>query len=173
MVNVRVQHNGPRQPEGRLHVLLTENRPHAPEHWTSQLPRLLKPQGVVAFLAKSAQEAIELADRRAIHAAVIDLATPRNAPIRVAGGLWLSELFKRLPDRPPVVIINSPAYTDRQANRILHEALRLGAFSVMNKPVELEQLLVVLQRLLERRYKGAWPVQGQRRRQNPGARFLQ
>ena len=171
MVNVHTQSDGLRQPGGRLNVLVTENRPHAPEHWTAQLPRLLNPQGVVSYLARSAQEAIEVADLREIHAAVIDLATPRDphggrpddtrggAPGRRFGGMWLSELLKRLPDRPPVVIINSPAHTDRQAARLLQEALRLGAFSVMNKPVGLEQLLVVLQRLLERRYKGAWPAQ--------------
>ena len=173
---------------GRLNVLLTENRPHAPEHWTSQLPRLLRPQGVDAFLARSTDEALELAGQRRMHAAVIDLATPApegrpgvtpaptdrhddvrrragasgrrarpTAPGNVAGGIWLTELFKRLPAGPAVVIINSPAYTDKQLERLLHEALRLGAFSVMNKPVQLEQLLVVFQRLLQRRYAGVWP----------------
>ncbi len=190
MTDVRIQFNGRTQPGGRLNVLLTENRPHAPEHWTGQLPRLLRPQGIVAYLARSAQEAIEVADQQAIHAAVIDLATPREAaranrtsadarrnpmsdsgvaatprrrtPGRISGAVWLTDLFKRLPDQAPVVIVNSPTHTDRQADRLLHEALKLGAFSVMNKPVALEQLLAVLQRLLERRYEGTWPTQGHR-----------
>ena len=84
--------------------------------------------------------------------------TSATTPGGVAGGIWLTELFKRFPDRPSVVIINSPTYTDKQLERLLHEALRLGAFSVMNKPVQLEQLLVVFQRLLDRRYQGVWPA---------------
>lgn len=144
----------------RLNVLLTENRPHAPEHWTVQLPRLLEPQGVVAYVARSGQEAIGLATRFQIHAAVVDLGLPVDDPSRpaVEGGRWLVEFFRRLPHQPPVVIINSPAYTDAQVTRLLQEALRLGAFSVLNKPVNIEQLLAVFQRMLNRRYQGAWPA---------------
>jgi CheY-like chemotaxis protein len=187
VVNVRIPTESPAtHGGGRLNLLLTENRPHAPEHWISQLPTLLRPQGVDSFLARTTSEALELASHRTIHAAVIDLATPASTatkgpetdlndveaerpdagarPARAAapsGCMWLIELFRRLPDRPSVVVIHSPAYTDKQLERLLHEALRLGAFSVMNKPVQVEQLLTVFQRLLERRYQGAWP--GQRR----------
>ena len=57
------------QPSSRLNVLITEDRPHPPEHWTSQLPRLLEPQGIVAYLARSGREAIDLAER--VHATLI------------------------------------------------------------------------------------------------------
>ena len=46
---------------------------------------------------------------------------------------------------------------DRRDNRLLAEALRLEAFSVLDRPVELEQLLEVLRRLLARYYGGLWP----------------
>ena len=72
-------------------------------------------------------------------------------------GLWLLELLRRMPNQPPVVLLRKPAYSRSQAERILRDALRLGVFSVMNKPVELEQLLAVFQRLVDRRYSGAWP----------------
>lgn len=161
MENVRFQ------PGARLNVLLTEDRPHAQEHWSRQLPRLLQPQGVVAFLARTGEEAIAVVERHEIHAAVLDLGTPRSST-RSAGsvgggngddaaGLWLLELFRRLPSQPPVVVINSPVINQRQVDRLLSDALRLGAFSVLNKPVRLEQLLEVFQRLIERRYQGAWP----------------
>jgi DNA-binding response OmpR family regulator len=55
-----------------------------------------------------------------------------------------------------MVVIHPPAY-QREANHLLREALRLGAFSVLHKPVEIEQLLAVFRRLLDRRYSGQWP----------------
>ena len=160
MVTVRLK------PEPRFNVLLTEDRPHADVHWTRQLPRLLEPQGVVSYVAQTAREAIDMAERTEVHAAVIDLATPlgdaecvQSFPVPgMAGGLWLLELLRRLPNRPPVVIVRGPAFSPRHADRLLTDALRLGVFSVVDKPVELEQLLTVFRRLMDKRYRGTWPV---------------
>lgn len=161
---------------GRFNVLLTQDRAHANEHWTNQLPRLLEPQGIFTHIARSGREAIELAEQLPLHAAVVDLATPRTASTNpgmtqstpsnpTAGpsadstqaGLWLLELLNRLPRKPPLVVLRSPATSKRDAERLLGDALRLGAFSVLEKPVGINELLVVFQRLIERRYQGAWP----------------
>ena len=174
------------QPDARFNVLVTEDRPHDPGYWTHQLPRLLEPQGVAAYVVHTGHEAIGLAEQLVIHAAVIDMATPfgENEPAgegaegwsgaaerslaaelgRMAAaadepaGLWLLELFRRLPNRPPVVVVHNTSYSQRQVDRLLRDALRLGAFSVLNKPVELEQLLRVFQRVVEKQYRGAWPA---------------
>jgi len=108
-----------------------------------------------------------LAERLEIHAAVIDLGTPLGAqndwqmgpgPASAGpGGMWLLKLLQRLPHRPPVILLRKPAYSQRQAQGLLREALSLGAFSVLEKPVNLEQLLAVFQRLVDRKYSGAWP----------------
>ena len=160
MVNVHPQS------EMRFQVLMTEDRPHADPHWTNQLSRLLEPQGVVSYLAQTAREAIDLAEQMEFHAAVIDMATPIGNARKVGmdgvfpgGGLWLLELLRRLPNHPPVVIVRRPAYTPRQAERALNEALRLGAFSVVEKPVDVEQLLGVFRRLVDKRYRSNWPGQ--------------
>jgi len=158
----------PRQ--AKLNVLLTVDRPHAPEHWTVQLPRLLEPQGVVSYVAQSGHEAIDFAESVQFHAAVIDMGTPWSCgdsfPTPVGAfdkggpaGLWLLELWRRLPDRPPVVVIGGPAISQRQLERLLREALRLGVFSVVNKPINLEKILAVFRRLLDRQYRGYWPPQ--------------
>ena len=151
------------QRETRLQVLFTEDRPHAPEHWTTQLPRLLEPMGVAAHKARTGHEAIRLAERVRFHAAVIDLGTPLGAPggrasPNGAAGLWLLELFRRLPDRPPIVAVRGPQFSQGRAERLLGEALRLGVFSVVSKPVNVEQMLVVFRRLLDRKYQGCWPL---------------
>lgn len=165
----------------RFNVLLTEDRPQAEEHWIGQLSRLLEPQGVLVYVARSGHEAIELAGEMTVHAAVIDLSTPRgprnprprkseadsietqlrrevSAPQEMMpAGVWLLELFRRMRNFPPTVVLRSPAYSRAEAERLLQEVLRLGAFSVLDKPVELEQLLGVFRRLVDRQYRGMWP----------------
>ena len=152
MLNVRPD------PEARFNVLLTEDRDQPTGHWTRQLPRLLQPQGVHAFVAKTGQEAVELVHHFHIHAAVIDLATPRDHTTTEAmGGFWLLDVLRRHNQQVPVVVVNSRAATRGETQRFLNEALRMGAFSVINRPVQLESLLSVIARLLERQYDGLWP----------------
>lgn len=169
MVSVR-----PANPS-RFNVLLTQDRDHAIEHWTRQLPRLLEPLGVQAHLARTGREAVDLAGRLELHAAVVDLLTPADdmrSPARdpLPGGLWLLQVLRRKPNRPPVVVVANDAYTLRQAQRYLNEALRLGAFSVINRPVDLDPLLQVIRRLIDRRYAGAWPS-GRSEPDQPSSRF--
>ena len=178
MVNVYPlsQEGGPDE-RARFNVLLTQDRPRGQTHWTTQFPRLLRPHGVVSYVAHSGREAIDLAQTLEIHAAVIDLGTPfeRDHPTRsplsstitgealasgAGGQLWLVELFRRLPNQPPVVVVHHPTYSQRQIERLLREALRLGAFSVLNKPVDLEEILRVFRRLVDRQYRGSWPSHG-------------
>lgn len=152
----------------RFHVLLTEDRPHGSEHWSRQLPMLLAPMGIEAHLVTTGREAIAVAERVPVHAAVIDLATPlgdddEGGPAGTPqgeGGLWLVDLFRRLPHQPAVVVLRGPALSKRQAERMLTESLRLGAFSVLNKPVDIETLLAVFRRVMDRRFRGQWPMPG-------------
>ena len=151
--------------DARFHVLLTERQvvESADDTWIGQFQRLLAPQGVEAHIAHTGEEAIGLAESNAIHAAVIDLSLPvgEKNPSTVGsaqGGLVLLQLLKRLPQRPPVVVLRGPAESRRHAERLLHEALRLGAFSVMDKPVRVDRLLATFRRLVDRQYRGHWPT---------------
>ncbi|MEX2213209.1 MAG: hypothetical protein WD768_03715 [Phycisphaeraceae bacterium] len=160
----------------RFNMLLTEDRWHGPDHWSRQLPRLMEPMGVVSYIARCGEEALELASSVSIHAAVVDINTPKLAKPTSSlsmedadggsdddgessqpTGLWILELFRRLPSNPPVVVVRSRTITSQDVNRLLRDALRLGAFTVMESPVPLEQLLGVFRRLLDRLYKGHWP----------------
>lgn len=146
-------------PGRRFNVLLTLDREHSAEHWTHQLARLLHPQGVFTQVVRTGREAAETMSRLPIHAAVVDLNTPMgdSGDESRSGGMWVLELIRRMSDRPPVVVLRPAAFAQRQAERTLADALRLGAFSVLNKPVGLEDVLVVFRRLVDRQYRGQWP----------------
>ena len=59
--------------------------------------------------------------------------------------------------RKVCVVVNSRAIARIQAQRFLNDALRLGAFSVVNRPSDIEDMLNVIRRLIDRQYEGAWP----------------
>jgi len=155
-----------REQPARLNVLLTEDMPREAEHWTRQLTLMLRPLGIEAYIANSGVEAVSLAKRVTFHAAVIDLHTPRgDAPGEMGSptgesGLWLLNLMRRLPNSPPVVVLRRPAVNPAEVNRLLSETLELGVFSVLVKPVGVQDLLAQFRRLIDRRYHGAWPGDG-------------
>lgn len=159
----------PIQPGHRLNVLLTEHDAAA-DRWTDQLPRLLEPQGVHAIRAADVDEAVRAIEAQPIHAAVVDLRLPLTPGVdnnagntkdkSSGGGLKLLRVIQRLDPAPPAVIVRGRRFDDRTDNRVLTEALKLDAFSVLDQPVELEQLLDTLRRLIQRYYGGHWPTPG-------------
>lgn len=153
MVATRSHHDAPGR-EPRFNVLLTRDRDREAEHWTSQLPRLMQPLGVHAFVAHTGREALDLIGSHTIHAALIDIATPPQTGGQ-PDGLWLLQVLTRRPNRPPIVVVNH-RYAQRRAERLLNEALRLGAFTVINQP-QVEPVLRIIARLVQREYQNAWP----------------
>lgn len=143
----------------RFRVLLTEDRARPDEHWTRQLPQIVRPLGVEAEIASDSKQALAILESTAIHAAVIDLNTPalRSGGSASGGGIYLLQVIQRLPHKPPVVVVNSHSYSQKQSGRMLNQALDLGAFSVVNWPVQIDTLLSTFQRLIERAYDNAWP----------------
>ena len=138
-----------------LNVLLTDTDSH--QDWAEHLPRLLEPQGVRAIRARSVGEAVEAIDREPIHAAVVNLDLPMSGSDSEEGGLKLLRVIQRLQPTPPSVVIRGRRFDRRVDDRMLSEALKLKAFSVLDLPVKLEQVLEVLRRILQRHYGGHWP----------------
>lgn len=149
---------------GRMHLLLS----HAgweDEAWVDRLPRLLTPMGVVSHRASSGEEATQVIRSLQIHLAIVDLALPlapspsEQAPELAEGGTRLLELLARLPAPPPVVAV-ARHRTSRGDARDMSEALRWGAFAVVNRPqraMDVELVLDVIKRCVERHYSGRWP----------------
>lgn len=154
---------------GRLNLLLSyagwETEP-----WVDRLPRLLEPMGVHSVRAQSGEEASRVLRDVSIHIAVVDLALPldvrgpagdalEEAPEFAEGGPRLLELLARLDEPPPVVAIKR-GRTQRVDARDTSAALKFGAFAIVDRPrvqQELDVLLDVLRRCLERHYQGRWP----------------
>lgn len=143
----------------RLNVLLTE----ADEPWSRQLPRLLEPQGVRTICVTTVNQAVRAMEHEPIHAAVVDIALPMHQTVAMSGtmetgGLKLLRVIRRMHPAPPTVVVRGRYFDRRTDDRLLTEALKLEAFSVLDQPVQLEQLLETLRRLLQRHYGGQWPA---------------
>lgn len=136
----------------RLNVLLSTGE----QIWADHLPRLLEPQGVHAIRVSDVDQALDVIEHHRIHAAVIETGGDRNRQ-----GLKLLQVIRRMSPTPPAVLVRGRLFDRRDDNRLLADALKFNAFSVLDQPVHLEQILDTLRRLLERYYGGQWPTASQ------------
>jgi hypothetical protein len=57
-----------------------------------------------------------------------------------------------------MVIVRPPQPAARENARGLAEALRDGAFAVVDRPFQLETMLEVMRRVVSRHYSNHWPA---------------
>ena len=153
MVNVQ-----PNSPGSRLNLLLSYGGWRT-ESWANRLPQLLEPMGIHAWMADSGTEANYLLRSQTVHLAVVDLALPLDAPDSAdttEGGVRLLQLLSRLECPPPTIVVRRPRESRADA-RLLNQALKQGAFAVVDRPVQLELMLEVFRRVLSRHYANRWP----------------
>lgn len=130
-----------------------------------QLPPLLTPLGIHSISAGSGEEAAEVIRKYTVHIAVVDLSIPMErcctaAQVTVAAeaGPRVLQLLRRLDAPPPTVVVRPPQPASRESARSLTQALRDGAFAVLDQPVRIESMLEVLRRILRRHYADVWPA---------------
>jgi hypothetical protein len=141
------------------------------ESWVDRLPALLEPMGVHSLRVRTAREAERAIRTNPVHIAVVDLGLPLDAahstPAGGGGGAAavpgeeagprVLELLRRLESPPPTVIVQQSRST-RDASRHMSAALRCDAFAVVDRAAaDVELMLKVLQRCLQRFYQGRWP----------------
>jgi CheY-like chemotaxis protein len=146
-------------PQGpRLNLLLSYGGWQS-QSFAEQLPRLLEPMGVRCVQVGSGQEATQTIQKLTVHIAVVDLAIPLQAgmPDTQPAGPRVLQLLRRLDQPPPTVVVRPPQASSRESARTLADALREGAFAVLDRPVQLEAMLEVLRRILRRHYANNWP----------------
>jgi DNA-binding NtrC family response regulator len=129
-------------PQNRLTVLLADQN----DGWGVTVRKLLEPQGVQTIAAHTGREALRLIETGAIHVAVLDQQMPQM------NGMAVVKRMRDLPDAPPAILL-----ADHLTNHLLHEALGMKVFSVLSKPVDFNQLLDSLARVMKRHYESRWP----------------
>lgn len=158
MVSSRTQ-SGEACDSSRLNLLLTSGGWRR-EPWVESLPALMAPMGVRTWRAGTGREAADLIREIPIHIAVVDLALPlaeaNQQPVTDEGGARLLQLLGRLKTPPPTIVVQRVGRS-RDCAREMSEALNLGVFAVMRRPVEMELLLDTFRRVLRRHYKDRWP----------------
>jgi DNA-binding NtrC family response regulator len=129
-------------PANRLTVLLADTA----DQWSGTLRKMLEPHGVFTVGAPTGREALRLIEGGNIHVAVLDQRLPQMT------GMQVIKRMRDLPSSPPTILL-----ADHLSNQLLHEALNLKVFSVVGKPVDFNQLLDSLARVLKRHYESRWP----------------
>jgi CheY-like chemotaxis protein len=130
------------EPSNRFTVLMADVQ----DPWHATVRQLLLPQGVQTVSVRSGREALAVLEQRPVHVAVLDADMPQ------LGGLQVLKRLQSLPSPPPAILL-----ARQLSSHLLHEALGLRVFSVLGKPVDFNQLLDALARVMRRHYEGRWP----------------
>jgi two-component system nitrogen regulation response regulator GlnG len=99
--------------------------------------RFLKHEGHVCTLASNAEEAFRLVSERDPDLVVMDIRMPGSDGLEI-----LQELRSRYPD---LHVVMMTAYGTSQTSI---DAIRAGAFEYLTKPLDLDQLRVVIRKAL-------------------------
>lgn len=149
------------RPGGRLNLLLS-CATWRDDTWADRLPCLLQPMGVSAVRATTARHAERVIRTTPIHIAVVDLGLPldESADMNEEAGTRVLDLLARLGEPVPTVVVQSPR-SQRDGRRTMAAALNCGAFAVVDRSAaDLEFMLGIMRRCLDRFYGSRWPTAG-------------
>jgi len=110
------------------------------ETWKAALEQIVGPQWLRTHQVTSESEMLHVVEQGLVHAAVLDDEADWDVDV-----LHVLRMIRRLNTALPVVVV-----TRHRDRRWLEHALRLAAFSVVVKPLELEELLRQVQRMMIR-----------------------
>lgn len=110
------------------------------EDWLGALELIVGPNVLVPYKVSSGTELLDVVQSGTADAAVLDDAADWSVDI-----LQLLRMIRRVDAELPVVVV-----TARRDRRLLEDALRLMAFSVVVKPLALEELLRQIRRMMIR-----------------------
>ncbi len=110
------------------------------ETWLPAVEQIVGPGRLVPYRVRTDGELLNVIETGAADAAVLDDRAEWQLDV-----LQLLRMIRRMNAILPVVVITGPR--DR---RWMESALRLAAFSVVRRPLELEQLLRQIHRMMDR-----------------------
>ena len=108
--------------------------------WQDALDSIVGPAWLRTYLVRNNGELLEVVQAGLADAAVLDEDVDPGLDV-----LQILRMIRRLDEMLPVVLL-----TQRRDRPLLESALRLAAFSVVAKPLELEELLRQIQRIMTR-----------------------
>jgi len=115
-------------------ILLVEDEPVQRE----VLAAHLEEENYQVLAAESAEKALDMAQSRMIDAVITDFNLPES------NGQFLLERIKSINPTIPVILITAYASVDRAV-----QAMKSRAYDYLTKPINIEELLIVLERALE------------------------
>jgi len=118
-----------------LMILIIDDEPHLPH----QLARFLKKHSYEVFIAPDGEAGLRTLQSNTIDLVLLDLRLPK------LGGLEVLSCIQKIDEELPVVIIT--AYADVQS---AVAAMKLGAADYLLKGFDLDELLLVVRRALEK-----------------------
>jgi DNA-binding NtrC family response regulator len=110
------------------------------ESWLPALELIISSRYLCPRRVHGDQELLEMVELGAVDAAVLDDSAEWELDV-----LQLLRMIRRLDAVLPVVVV-----TGRRDRHWLQDALRLAAFSVVTRPLELEELLRQIERMMRR-----------------------
>jgi DNA-binding NtrC family response regulator len=110
------------------------------ESWLPALEMIVGPRWLEAYQVRNDRELLKMVESGVADAAVLDDATDWSVDL-----MRLVRMIRRVDEALPVVVI-----TSRNDRRWLEDALRLAVFSVVARPLELEELLQQIHRMMVR-----------------------
>ena len=123
-----------------VNVLLTG----AEWRWPQAVTQIFRPRGINSLLAVSEAETVRLVTNNVIHLAILDSSSDSES-------FSATRLLRTIRNHKPLLpCILLARQTD---DRLLTEALALGAFSVLAKPVDLQLLGKQINTLFVKRYQ--------------------
>jgi len=135
--------------EGRQEVVAALNEHKEPlglivtgeaESWLPALEMIIGPQMLAPYQVRSRCELLDVVESGIADAAVLDDDVEWTLDV-----VQVLRMIRRLDRMLPVVVV-----TWRTDRRLLEDALHLAAFSVVVKPLALEELLRQIQRMMAR-----------------------
>ncbi len=112
--------------------------------WPAALRDLFKPRGVNLLVAESPGDFVHIITRRRIHTTIVDMDAERS------NGLATVKIIRMDFPLLPCILLTTHASQD-----ILGKALQLDVFGVVDKPVDMNVLHQLLNRIFMKRYNSS------------------
>lgn len=109
--------------------------------WPQALRNILRPRGVNLLVAEEPDEFVHILERRRIHTTIVDMDSEKSS------GLATIKIIRMDYPLLPCILLTSAAN-----EAVLGKALQLDVFGVIDKPVDMNVLRELLNRLFLKKY---------------------